>query len=181
MSRARFSTFGLAFAVTVIAACGGNGHGAKRPGPMGRLPAPLASAFREDATGDLVKAIDLYARALDNAVTSPDDPAHVAVAMASLDALVHRSVSAFADVAITSSLSDRVDPAALSKNGGTVDERLAKILDRAEGPFSAHLVAVARLALAERRGDSKTAEAMRARSGCVREALVFGPCARDKL
>ena len=49
------------------------------------------------------------------------------------------------------------------------------MLDRAEGPFAAHLVATARLALAERRGDAKTADAMRARSGCVREGMLYGP------
>ena len=42
---------------------------------MGKLARPLAAAFREDATGDPVKAVDLYPRVLDNAVTSPDDPA----------------------------------------------------------------------------------------------------------
>lgn len=169
------SRLGLVAALAVtVAACGG-GKPAKHPGSMGKLAAPLASAFREDATGDTVKAVDLYVRALDNAATSPDDPAHAAVAMAALDALVHRSIAAFADVAPTSSLADRTDPAALAKNGGTVDDRLAKVLDRAEGPFAGPLVATARLALAERRGDAKAAEAMRARSGCVRESLVMGP------
>lgn len=168
----------LAFLVVAVlaAACGGNKQ-VKHPGSMGRLAAPLASAFREDATGDTVKAVDLYMRTLDDAATSPDDPAHVIVAMAALDALVHRSVAAFADVAPTSSLADRTVSAALAKNGGTVDERLAKVLDRAEGPFAAHLVATARLALAERRGDAKAAEAMRERTGCAREAMVLGPVA----
>lgn len=165
----------LAAITLTIAACGGNNGPAKHPGAMGKLAAPLAAAFREDATGDSVKAVDLYVRALDNAATSPDDPAHVTVAMAALDALVHRSVAAFADVSPTSALADRVDPGALAKNGGSVDERLAKVLDRAEGPFSGHLVAVARLALAERRGDAKAAELMRARTGCVREASMAGP------
>lgn len=170
------STRGLLAAIALtIAACGGGNTNVKHPGAIGRLAGPLAAAFREDATGDSVKAVDLYLRALDNAVTSPDDPSHVAVAMAALDALVHRSVTAFADVAATSALADRVDPAALAKNGGTIDERLAKIMDRAEGPFAAPLVAVARLALAERRGDAKAAEAMRARTGCVREVSLAGP------
>jgi hypothetical protein len=164
-----------AITLTTIAACGGGNTNVKHPGAIGRLAAPLAAAFREDATGDSVKAVDLYVRALDNAVTSPDDPAHVAVAMAALDALVHRSVTAFADVAPTSALADRVDPAALAKSGGSVDERLAKVADRAEGPFASHLVAVARLALAERRGDAKAAELLRARTGCVREVSMAGP------
>lgn len=158
------------------AACGGNTQ-VKHPVAIGKLAAPLASAFREDATGDTLKAVDLYVRALDNAATSPADPAHVAVTMAALDALVHRSVTAFSDVAMTSSLADRTDPAALVANGGTVDARLAKVLERAEGPFAGPLVASARLALAERRGDAKVAEAMRTRSGCARDALVIGPVA----
>ena len=173
MNAARLAV--LAGALCVVAACGGNEPIAKHPGAMGRLPGPLAVAFREDANGDGMKAVDLYLRALDNAATSPDDPASVAVAMAALDALVHRSVAAFAEVAPTSSLADRVDPAVLAKNGGTVDERLAKILAHAEGPFAAHLIAEARLALAERRGDTGGADVMRARSGCVRQAVVFGP------
>ena len=163
--------------VVLVAACGGNDKPLKHPGQLGKLAAPLTAAFREDATGDQVKAVDLYVRALDNAATSPDDPAHVAVAMAALDALVHRSFAAFADVSSTSALADRVDPAALARNGGSVDSRLAKVLDRAEGPFAGHLVAVARLALAERRGDATGAEAMRARTGCAREAMVLGPVA----
>ena len=170
------SSTGLLAAIALtIAACGGGNTNVKHPGAAGRLAAPLGAAFREDATGDSVKAVDLYVRALDNAVTSSEDPAHVAVAMAALDALVHRNVAAFADVASTSALADRVDPSALAKSGGTIDERLAKVEARAEGPFAAHLVAVARLALAERRGDAKAAEATRARTGCVREVSMAGP------
>jgi hypothetical protein len=162
-----------------LAACGGNNAGAKHPSSNGKLAAPLAAAFREDATGDGAKAVDLYLRALDDAATSPGDPAHVAVTMAALDALVHRSVAAFADVATTSSLADRVGSAngPNAKKNGSLDDHLAKILDGAEGPFSAGLVAEAQLALAERRGDAKAAEAHRTRSGCVREAMIFAPVA----
>jgi len=169
--------FVLVLGLTASAvACGGN-KPIKHPGAIGRLAAPLASAFREDATGDTTKAVDLYVRALDAAATSPDDPASVAVTMAALDALVHRSVAAFAEVSPTSSLTDRADQAALAKTGGSVDDRLAKVLARAEGPFAGPLIANARLALAERGGDAKAAEAMRARSGCARESMVIGPVA----
>ena len=161
-----------------IAACGGGDNIAKSPRSTGKLAGPLAAAFREDATGDPTTAVNLYMRALDNAVTSPDDPSSIPVAMASLDALVHRSVAAFSDAAATSALADRVNPdASVKKSAGTVDAQLAKVLDRAEGPFAAHLIATARLALAERRGDAAGAEVMRARSGCVRDALVIGPVA----
>lgn len=173
-SRSRASLFLPLLLLSVVAACGGQDKRAKSPGALGKLAPPLAKAFKEDAVGDQAKAIDLYVKALDEAVTTPDDPASVAVIQAALDALVHRSVVAFSDVASTSALADRVDPGALGK-GNTVDERLAKVLDRAEGPFAAHLVATARLALAERRGDAKTADAMRARSGCIRDGLLYGP------
>jgi hypothetical protein len=95
--------------------------------------------------------------------------------MASLDALVHHDVPAFESTASSSALADRVDPSALKKSGGTIDERLAKVAAHAEGPFVPALVANARLALAERRGDVKAAGELRARSGCAREATVIGP------
>jgi hypothetical protein len=167
----------LATALAALAACGGNNAGAKHPSSNGKLAAPLAAAFREDATGDSAKAVDLYLRALDDAATSPGDPAHVAVTMAALDALVHRSVAAFADVATTSALADRVG----TVNGPNVnksnslDDRLAKIRDGADGPFAAALIAEAQLALAERRGDAKAADEHRARTGCVRDATILGP------
>ncbi|HSO40130.1 MAG TPA: hypothetical protein VLT33_46710, partial [Labilithrix sp.] len=169
-----FKSLGLA--LLFVAACGGGDNVVKVPRSTGKLAGPLAAAFREDATGDPVKAVDLYVRALDNAATSPDDPASIPVVMAALDALVHRSVSAFSDAAVTSALADRVDPAALAKSG-TVDARLAKVLERADGPFAAGQIATARLALAERRGDVAGADVMRARSGCLRDALVIGPVA----
>jgi len=174
--RSGLRAFVLVPTLVALGACGGGDKRVKAPGGLGKLAPPLAAAFKEDAVGDPAKAIDLYARALDEAATSPDDPAHVAVTMAALDALVHRSVAAFSDVAPTSALADRVDPAKLGK-GDTVEERLAKVQDRAEGPFAGPLVAYARLALAERRGDAKAAEAMRARTGCVREAALVGPVA----
>ena len=172
LSRSLFVATALA-----LAACGGNNGGAKHPTSNGKLAAPLAAAFREDATGDAAKAVDLYLRALDDAATSPGDPAHVAVTMAALDALVHRSVAAFAEVSTTSALADRVATAngPNAKKSGSLDERLAKILENAEGPFAAGLIAEAQLALAERRGDARAAEAYRARSGCAREAAVLGP------
>lgn len=169
----------LAFLLGLLAsavACGGD-KPLEHPSAIGTLAAPLASAFREDATGDPAKAVDLYVRALDNAVTSPDDPASVAVTMAALDALVHQSVGAFAEVSKASALADRTEQAALAKTGGSIDDRLAKVLARAEGSFAGPLIANGRLALAERRGDAKAAEAMRARSGCARESMVIGPVA----
>lgn len=160
-----------------IAACGGGNKQVNAPGGLADLAAPLAAAFREEAIGDPVKAVDLYTKALSAAAASPDNPSSVAIATASLDALVHHDFTAFSDTTSSSSLADRVDPAALKKTGGTIDERLAKVAADAEGPFVPSLVANARLALAERRGDATTASEMRARTGCAREAAVVGPVA----
>jgi len=143
-------------------------------------PSPLALAFREEATGDQVKAVALYMQALDAAAQAPDDPSSLAVIMASLDALVHRQVSALSNFAASSALVDRTSPAALvalTNGGGSVDARLAKAQVTAKGPFAAPLIARARLALAERRGDIDAAKSLRTQTGCVRQATVLGPVA----
>ncbi len=167
----------LGLLATALAACGGGNRPANAPGGLADLSHPLVAAFREEAIGDPVKAVDLYTKALSVAAASPDNPSSVAIAMASLDALVHHDVTAFSDTTSSSALVDRVDPALLKKNGGTVEERLAKIAADAEGPFVPSLVANARLALAERRGDAKAAGELRAQTGCAREAAVIGPVA----
>ncbi|MBX3219589.1 MAG: hypothetical protein KF795_03650 [Labilithrix sp.] len=161
--------------LVAVAACGGNKQ-VNAPRGLADLSTPLVAAFREEAVGDSTKAVDLYTKALAAAAASPDDPSSVAIAMASLDALVHHDFTAFADATSSSSLADRVDPAALKRSGGTIDERLAKVA-REGGPFVPALVANARLALAERRGDAKAAAELRAATGCAREAAVIGPVA----
>jgi hypothetical protein len=166
----------LAVLALTFAACGGNQH-AKAPGSLADLSTPLAAAFREEAVGDPAKAIDLYIKALAIAAASPENPSSVAIASAALDALVHHDVLAFSDITSSSALVDRVDPAVLKKNGGTVEERLAKVARDAEGPFVPSLIANARLVLAERRGDAKAASDLRAQTGCAREAALIGPVA----
>ncbi len=158
--------------VVVLSACGGGDRSSRAPRVHGKLPELLSAAFREEATGDPGKAVDLYLTALEAAAGAPDDRASVDVAMASVDALVHRSVNAFSDLAQTSSLADRAPEA---QAAGGLDKRLSRIQEHAGGPFVPHLVAQARLALAERRGDAKNAALHRAASGCAREALVAGP------
>lgn len=163
--------------LAAVTACGNGGARPKTPHRADDLSTPLVDAFREEATGDPVKAVQTYIDALSFAAASPENPASVGVAMASLDALVHHDVTAFSDSTSSSALVDRIDQAALRKAGGTVDERLAEIQRRAEGPFVPALVANARLALAERRGDAKAAAEQRALTGCAREGTVIGPVA----
>lgn len=163
--------FGLA--TLTATACGGGD--AKSPGTLADLAPRVQKAFDEEATGDPVKATALWLAALESAAASPNNPGSPTVAMAALDALVHRDVSAFADETPSSALVDRIPPEALAKNGGALDARLAKIAKDAEGPFVAGLVARARLALAERRGDDRAAAQQRGLTGCVREATLLGP------
>lgn len=158
-------------------ACGGPSKRVESPRGLSELAVPLAAAFKEESTGDSIKAVDLYVRALETAASSPDDPASVAIAMASLDALVHHDFTAFSEMTSSSSLADRVAPAALEKAGGSVDARLAKIVTGAAGPFIPSLIANARLALAERRGDARVAGEQRRLTGCAEEATVLGPVA----
>lgn len=166
----------LALALTV-AACGGGKKEARVPHSDRDLALGLSEAFREEAAGDPVKAAGAYVDVLDRAGASPDAGMSVHVAMAVLDALVHHDYPAFTDSTSSSALADRVDPEALKKSGGTIDERLARAEARAEGPFIPALIAEARLALAERRGDAQAAARERARTGCAREADVVGPVA----
>lgn len=172
MNRPSIGAFLLA---TLAVACGGGDKHARNAGKLNALATPLAAAFREEAIGDQGKAVGLYVRALELASNAEDDDGAVAVTLAALDALVLRDVAAFADMASSSALVDRLPEAALAKSGGTIEARLAKLQDEADGPFVKGLIANARLALAERRGDAKAAEALRAASGCAREASVIGP------
>jgi len=169
----RFLTITL---LALVAACGGATKHVKEPS-TDRLSSPLVAAFREEAIGDQAKAVGLYANALDRAAQTPDDPSSVAVMMASLDALVHRNVNALSSFTASSALSDRIDPAALAKSGGSIESRLAHVQANAKGPFAAPLIARARLALAERRGDIDATKMLRNQTGCVREATVTGPVA----
>lgn len=158
-------------------ACGG-GPEAKGPSQgQADVVTPLAAAFREEAGGAQAKAIDLYLRALEGAAKSPDNADSIAVAMASLDALVHHDVAALSDASTSSALLDRVPPAEATKAASNVNQRLATIEAGSEGPFVRSLIAYARLALAERHGDAAVAASTRPETGCAREASVVGPLA----
>jgi hypothetical protein len=160
-------------ALAGLAACGGGDRHPRSPYATNDVATPLLAAFKEEAVGDPTKAAERYLGALQAAAGSPEHPLAVPVAMASLDALVHRDVTAFSDAMSSSALADRLPPSALGQGG--LDARLAKIAAEAEGPFVPSLIATARLALAERRGDAAAASSARAQSGCAREAVVVGP------
>lgn len=163
---------GLVVIALLAAACGGPGE-AKHPQGQADVVTPLAAAFREEAGGDQAKAVDLYLRALEGAARSPDNADSVSVAQAALDALIHHDVAALAESSTSSALVDRLPPAAVAN----IDARLAQIQNGSEGPFVRSLIAYARLAYAERRGDASLAGTLRDMTGCAREAAVVGPVA----
>lgn len=162
-------------AATVMA-CGGGQTSARTPAGMKALAPSLTAAFREEAVGTHERAVDRYLQALDRAASGPEDPSSIAVVLASLDALVHRDVSAFSDVASSSALVDRTVGAWASAASG-LDAKLARVQEHADGPFSKALVANARLALAERHGDAAHASRLRAQVGCARHVALLGPTA----
>lgn len=172
--RSRAALLALVAGATLATACGGADTKVAAPKGGGDLPAALAAAFKEEAVGSPEKAVDLYAKALASAASSPDDPASVPVVLASLDALVFRGVSAFTGQR-SSALVDRVTPRRLADKNDSVVSRLEGIQQAASGPFARGLVAEARLAIAEREGWASGAEVLRSESGCAREAAVYAP------
>jgi hypothetical protein len=158
--------------LSLLAACGGPPE-SKTPHGQADVVTPLQAAFREEAGGDQVKAVELYLHALEGAANSPDNPDSISVAQAALDALVHHDVVALAESSSSSALVDRVPPAAIAN----IDSRLAKIEAGSDGPFVRSLIAYARLAYAERRGNVLGAGALREETGCAREAALVGPVA----
>lgn len=153
-------------------ACGGPPD-SKTPHSYADVVTPLRAAFLEEAGGDQAKSVDLYLRALEVASKSPVNPYSVSVAQASLDALVHHDVVALAESSSSSALVDRIPPGVVAN----IDQRLAKIEAGSEGPFVRSLIAYARLAYAERRGNALGAAALREETGCAREAAIVGPVA----
>jgi len=165
----------LALSAATLAACGGDDKRPTSPrGRSGNLPPMLRAAFKEEAMGTAPKAVDLYFGVLDAAATSDEDPWAVPVAMAALDALVHRTSGTFSEVSGAGALTDRVPAASLPWKKKSFDDRLAEIEEHAGG-FVKPLVATARLALAERRSDARSAAVHRAHTACVRESLLAGP------
>ncbi|WP_394826916.1 hypothetical protein [Pendulispora albinea] len=172
------TTFALAVVVTA-AACAGEKPLVHAPARPGGAVGKLIAATREEAQGDPSRAKQMQLDVLES-LPAPDDPWHLVVLQASLDALVGRSVSGLSDVSEDAALVYRTKDAALWRSGEgkePVAERLPRLYEKLEGPFAKARIAEALQELAEHRGDWESAERWRARSGCVREATVVGPLA----
>lgn len=156
--------------LVLAAACGGK-MPARAPLAAGAASKELLAAFDAEARGTPADAVERTLRVLESTASAPSTAETNDVVLAALDALVHRR--AVPSVSRPSAL------AARTADGGKLDARLARIEEGATGPFARGLVAEARLALAERRGDAAAAKDARARTGCAREATLFGPVAYD--
>ena len=154
-------------ALLLAVACGG---GAKSPhGPVPDFGVPFNAAVREEAAGDPAKARAAYTDLIASAVRYGDDPRALAALLASLDALVERSVLPLARASGDGALVYRG-----SKDDKTL-AALAKSFDDADDPFSKGLLARSLEELASRRGDDKESARWRAARGCASEAVVTGP------
>jgi len=163
----KLRTLLLRLAPFAIAACAP----AKSPSAsLSDLADPVARAFREEATGDPTKATNLYLEALEKAAKAGGDAYQTEAVIASLDALVFRTLGAFDDITNDSALAFRQTEVDVAKE-------LARIFGKAEGPFAKALIAEAVERIARHRGDHDSANRFHAARGCVRDSLVFGPIA----
>jgi hypothetical protein len=129
----------------------------------------FASAFRADATGDSHDAVAANLEVVRAAASADGDPWQLAALQASLDALATRIMPSLGEMADDAALAQR------TREGGDIVRELLRHSREAKGVFARGLIARALRALAERRGDAAEAEAQRAATGCVRDALVVGP------
>ncbi len=158
----------FAFSVLTFLACAG--PGARTPsGAGGSLPSAFVNAFRLDAIGDAHDAVRAHLDVVQAASQRPEDQWQVAALEASLDALATRQMPSLGDAAQDAALANR------SREAVPIASDLARSALGARGQFAKGLIARARGAIAQRRGDAADAERQRAASGCAQEALVIGP------
>jgi len=181
----RLSPLGFVGLVSLLGACAGSSPVAPSSDhSASRLAPALGAAFAEEAHGASAKAIDDYLALVDAAAVSDPDAWQLAVVSASLDALVARSVAAFASITADSGLVYRTeDPSLLRGDSLGAEEhakdgiasRLAASYGRARGPFVRGLIAEAMTEIAEHRGNVDDASRWREATGCALEATVVGP------
>jgi hypothetical protein len=159
---------GLLGATALLAvACGG---GAKSPhGDGPDYGALYTAALREESTGSAAKARAQYEDLVLAAVDVPTDARALPALVASLDALVERTVEPLRGPAPDSALWYRSAP------DPDVEKKLSAAMAKADDPFSRGVIARSLEELALRRGDAKAAAEYRAARGCASEATVTGP------
>jgi hypothetical protein len=159
--RTRLAAIGL-----WLTGCVGPGAAVPQAGRLD-LARAYAEAFRLDAVGDAGAAVRAHLDVVRAAARANGDAWQVPALEASLDALATRTMVSLGDASADAGLAWRTG------DGPAIAADLARV--QAQGTFARGMVARARVAIAQRRGNAQEAEAQRAASGCVREALVVGP------
>jgi hypothetical protein len=155
--------------VALLAACAGPPANAP-PRGQDDLAERFIAAFDEEAKGSPTTARKMYLDLALRAAGTPDSPWQAPALLASLDALVTRSVPAFEDVSASTALAYR-----LPGSEDTIRPGLEATYGAASGPYARGIVARALLDLFEHSGDAAPAALWRERTGCAREATVIGP------
>jgi len=136
------------------------------------LYAAAERAYHIEITEDSAQSEAAWLDALERVAEADGDPFQLPVALAALDALVYRNVSAYSGA--RSALAFRV-------GAPKTDARLGAIAKKAKGTFVPGLVARARTTLAEVRGNAEGAAVVRRDSGCATAATVLGPIRATRL
>ena len=169
----------LAGALALTAACGTGGP-ARDPHARANTAAPFVAAMHEEQVGDPGQARAHYLDVLRRAEQAPNDPLSIPTEAAALDALVTRTIAAFATATDDSGLVYRAVEGSLGKpetkpaDHSTLAE-LARIADDADDPFTRGLIARAVEEMYTHRGDTADAAAWREARGCATQARVTGP------
>jgi hypothetical protein len=165
---------GIAFTGVVLAVVGCGGRQAKfgRGDAKVDLAIPFAQAVEAEETKGANAAMSAYFDLLDRAIANSAAPHSNEAVLASVDALVSRSVPSLDRIGNDHGLAFRT-PGGMK----TVAERLSRAYDAAasSGPFARSVVADGALDLATHEGDAALARMWRTRTGCARSATIIGP------
>jgi hypothetical protein len=135
----------------------------------------LIAAMKEEAIGDPAKAEGMYVDLLDDAMYS--SPWELAVAEASIDALITRDVYGLSEISDRTALAYRTRDAAFFDvdHPEIIAGRMPRIFRIQQDSIKKGVIARGMMQLAEQRGNWADAERWRSASGCAREATLFGP------
>ncbi|MGH7328378.1 MAG: hypothetical protein ACREJX_08515, partial [Polyangiaceae bacterium] len=169
---------GACAALAVAAGCAGPPKTPNWQGPSGDEVTPrLLAALKEEATGDPVKAEEMYVDLMDDAIY--DSPWELVAMEASMDALVTRQASGLSDFSDRTALAYRTRDATFFSpdKPELLTARLPHIFRIEQDSIKKGILARGLMQLAEKRGSWADAERWRAATGCAREATIMGPTA----
>jgi hypothetical protein len=169
----------LALASSITAACAPSAP-ARDPNARANTAGTFVAAMHEEQVGDPGQARAHYLEVLARAERAPNDPLSLPTEAAAIDALVSRTISAFATATDDAGLVYRVVEGSLGKPetkpaDHSVLTELARIADDADDPFTRGLIARAIEEMYTHRGDVAEAASWRTARGCAMEARITGP------